>query len=141
MSLEVLLIPAGIAVIAALKEARSSDLCEKCKTTRITDQQLLTEALAAIGAADMKVHEGRVTGLSSLGPFTFQRIGEVFLGRVDKNESQTEVLLSQLDQAAGAILQHRTVENVRAQAAAMGMKLITQQAVDGNIELVFEEAP
>lgn len=140
MSLELLLIPAGIAVIAALKEARAADLCEKCKTTRVTDQQLLVEALTAIGAVDLKIAEGRITGTSPLGPITFQRIGEVFLGRVDKNESQTDVLMSQLDQAVGAILQYRTVETVRAQAAAMGMTLITQHTADGNVELVFEEA-
>lgn len=50
MSLEVLLIPLGIAAIAAIREAKSTDLCEKCKTTRITDQQLLEDALVAMGA-------------------------------------------------------------------------------------------
>src|SRR4029453_12272387 len=121
MSLEVLLIPLGIAAIAAIREAKSTDLCEKCKTTRITDQQLLQDALAAMGATDLSVAEGRVTGNSPYGRITFQRIGETFLGRVDNDESQTGNLLAALDMSVGALLQQRTVESLHARAAEMGM--------------------
>lgn len=139
MSLEVLLIPLGIAAIAAIKEARSTDLCEKCKATRIEDQSLLVEALTALGATDIRQNEGRLTATSRYGELTFARVGQVFLGRVDGTEEATPGMLADLESAVGAILQFRTVESVREQAAAMGLTLLTQTAQDGTVQLVFEE--
>ncbi|WP_077490422.1 hypothetical protein [Sinomonas mesophila] len=139
MSLEVLLIPLGIAAIAALKESRSTDLCEKCKATRVQDQDLLLEALEALGATDIQQSEGRVTAYSRYGRLTFARVGDVFLGRVDGVEEATPQMLGELDAAVGSILQFRTVESVRQQAAAMGLTLLTQTAQDGTVQLVFEE--
>ncbi|MDP9883103.1 hypothetical protein J2W21_000593 [Sinomonas atrocyanea] len=139
MSLEVLLIPLGIAAIAAIKEARSSDLCEKCKATRIEDQSLLVEALQALGATDIQQTNGRLTAKSRFGQLTFARVGKAFLGRVDGAESATPSMLAELDSAVGSILQFRTVESVREQAASMGLTLITQTAQDGTVQLVFEE--
>ncbi|MFJ4208547.1 hypothetical protein ACIPY2_08815 [Paenarthrobacter sp. NPDC089675] len=140
MSLEVLLIPLGIAAIAAIREAKSTDLCEKCKATRITDQQLLEDALVAMGATELSVAEGRVTGNSPYGRITFQRIGETFLGRVDNDEQQTGNLLAALDLSVGALLQQRTIESLHARAAEMGMVLISQTNANGEVQLVFEEA-
>lgn len=140
MSLEVLLIPIGIAAIAAIREAKSTDLCEKCQTTRITDQQLLQDALLAMGATDLSVAEGRVTGNSPYGRVTFQRVGDVFLGRVDNDESQTGNMLAGLDMSVGALLQQRTIESLHARAAEMGMVLISQTADNGEVQLVFEQA-
>lgn len=141
MSLEVLLIPVGIAAIAAIREARSTDLCEKCKTTRITDQQLLHEALLAMGATDLSVAEGRITGNSPYGRITFQRIGEVFLGRVDNAEDEiTSNMLAALDMSVGGILQQRTVASLHLRAAEMGMVLVSQTAANGEVQLVFEQA-
>jgi hypothetical protein len=139
MSLEVLLIPLGIAAIAALKEARSSDLCEKCQATRIEDQGLLVEALQALGATEIREADGRVTAASRYGTLTFARVGQAFLGRVDRVEQATPGMLADLESAVGSILQFRTVESVREQAAAMGMTLLTQTALDGTVQLVFEE--
>lgn len=141
MSLEVLLIPLGIAAIAAIREARSTDLCEKCKTTRIKDQQLLHDALLAMGATSLSVTEGRITGDSPYGRITFQRIGELFLGRVDRVDDQvTDNMLAALDMTVGALLQQRTVAALHARAAEMGMTLVSQTAANGEVQLVFEQA-
>ena len=141
MSLEVLLIPLGIAAIAAIREARSTDLCEKCKTTRIKDQQLLHDALLEMGATSLSAGEGRVTGDSPYGRITFQRIGEVFLGRVDRADDQvTDNMLAALDMSVGALLQQRTISSLHARAAEMGMTLVSQTAANGEVQLVFEQA-
>jgi hypothetical protein len=141
MSLEVLLIPLGIAAIAAIREARSTDLCEKCKTTRIKDQQLLHDALLAMGATSLSVGEGRITGDSPYGRITLQKIGEVFLGRVDRADDQvTDNMLAALDMSVGALLQQRTIASLHARAAEMGMTLVSQTAANGEIQLVFEQA-
>jgi hypothetical protein len=140
MSLEVLLIPIGIAAIAALKEARSTDLCEKCKATRLEDRSLLLEALQALGATQILEQDGRVTATSRFGRLTFAQVGGIYLGRVDGAEELTQGMLAELDKAVGAILQFRTVNSVREEAARMGLTLITQTAQDGTIQLVFEEA-
>lgn len=141
MSLEVLLIPIGIAAIAAIREARSTDLCEKCKTTRITDQALLQEALLAMGATDLSVAEGRITGNSPYGRITFQRVGEVFLGRVDNaQDSTTTDMLAALDISVGIVLQQRTVSSLQQRAKDMGMVLVSQTAGNGEVQLVFEQA-
>jgi hypothetical protein len=141
MSLEVLLIPLGIAAIAAIREARSTDLCEKCKTTRIKDQQLLHDALLAMGATSLSVADGRLTGDSPYGRITFQRIGEVFLGRVDRADDQvTDNMLAALDMSVGALLQQRAIASLHARAAEMGMTLVSQTAANGEVQLVFEQA-
>jgi hypothetical protein len=141
MSLEVLLIPIGIAAIAAIREARSTDLCEKCKTTRIKDQQLLQEALSEMGATQLSIAESRITGDSPYGRITFQRVGEVFLGRVDQAaDDVTSDMLAALDMSVGALLQRRTVASLHARAAEMGMTLVSQTAANGEVQLVFEQA-
>ncbi|MHC6591543.1 hypothetical protein [Arthrobacter sp. C152] len=141
MSLEVLLIPLGIAAIAAIREARSTDLCEKCKTTRIKDQQLLQDALVAMGGTNLSVAQGRITGDSPYGRITFQQIGEVFLGRVDRADDQvTSNMLAALDMSVGALLQQRTIASLHARAAEMGMVLVSQTATNGEVQLVFEQA-
>jgi hypothetical protein len=139
MSLEILLLPLGIAAVAAIRQARSTDLCEKCKTTRITDQGLLVEALRAMGATKLRESEGRLSAITSYGPVTFQRVGTLFLGRVDKSENKTKAMLSDLDVNVGRITQFHTVENVRRQAQAMGMILIEERSEDGTVQLVFEQ--
>jgi len=141
MSLEVLLIPLGIAAIAAIKEARSTDLCEKCKNTRITDASLLVEVLERMGAADLVVADSRITAATSFGPVTFQMVGKLFLGRVDGNvEALTEAMLAQVDATLGTISQARSVERIRERAAEMGLILVTENADDGTVQLVFEQA-
>lgn len=139
MSVEVLLIPIGIAAFAAWRESRSTDLCEKCKTTRITDQRLLVEALMMIGASHLHVAEGRITGQTRYGPITFQRVGEVFLGRVDKADEQTtSAMLTELERAVGSVTQAKSVARIRERAAQLGLTLVTERAQDGNVQLVFE---
>ncbi|RJT97358.1 hypothetical protein D6T65_13435 [Arthrobacter frigidicola] len=139
MSLEILLLPLGIAAVAAIKQARSTDLCEKCRTTRITDQGLLVAALRAMGATEIMETEGRLSARTAYGPVTFQRVGSVFLGRVDKAEAETPHMLAELDVKVGHITQIHTIENVRRQAAAMGMVLIEERSEDGTVQLVFEQ--
>lgn len=141
MSLEVLLIPIGIAAFAAWRESRSTDLCEKCKTTRITDQGLLRQALDAIGATNLSESDGRITGRSSHGHITFQRVGEVFLGRVDKmDQTVTSVLLAEVEAAVGVITQTLSVNRIRQRASELGLNLIEETNDNGTIQFVFEQA-
>jgi hypothetical protein len=141
VSLEVLLIPIGIAAIAAIREARSTNLCEKCKTTRIKDQKLLHDALVAMGATRLSSGQGRITGDSPYGRITFQLVGDVFLGRVDgTDQDATTNMLAALDMSVGALLQQRTVESLRTRAAEMGLTLIAQTSDNGDVQLVFEQA-
>lgn len=141
MSLEVLLIPLGIAAIAAIREARSTDLCEKCKNTRITDASLLVEVLERMGATNLVVTDSRITATTSYGPATFQMVGNLFLGRVDGSvQALTEAMLAQVDSTLGNISQARSVERIRERAAEMGLVLLTEHADDGTVQLVFEQA-
>jgi len=141
MSLEVLLIPIGIAAFAAWRESQSTDLCEKCKTTRITDQGLLKEALVEIGATNLSEGDGRITGQSPYGRITFQRVGQVFLGRVDKADAGvTSSMLGQVEAAVGTITQIRSVDRIRQRAAELGLILLTETAENGTVQFVFEQA-
>lgn len=140
MSLEILLLPLGIAAVAAIKQARSSDVCAKCKTTRITDQSLLVTALREMRASNIQEIRGRVTATTSHGPVTFQQIDTIFLGRVDKAERKTPEMLAELDGHVGRITQMVTIANVRRQAEEMGMVLIEERSEDGTVQLVFEQS-
>lgn len=141
MSLEVLLIPIAIAGIAAIKEARSTDLCEKCKTTRISDQASLIKALDRLGATNVTEIDGRVTCSSSFGELTFQRVNNVFLGRIDgATEEKNMEMLAQLDKEFGAVVQIDTAEHAKLFAEENGLKVISETWVDGNLQLLFEEA-
>ncbi|MGM7666085.1 hypothetical protein [Microbacterium sp. A93] len=144
MSVEVLLIPLGIAAYGAIatwaKEARSIDLCEKCKTTRIMQMPLLVEAVTAMGVVVTSQTEDRLTGASAWGPLTFQKVGDLFLGRVDgNNEDATQSMLAALDVQIGRIAQLRTAELVVQRAKELGFRLIEQRDEDGALNYVFEE--
>ncbi|WP_236007038.1 hypothetical protein [Clavibacter zhangzhiyongii] len=73
--------------------------------------------------------------------FTFQRVGEIFVGRIDGAADATTVdFLQHLEQRVGSVVQARNIEIVRARAAEMGMTLVSEIAEDGSVQLVFEEA-
>lgn len=141
MSLEVLLIPLGIAAYAALKESRSTDLCEKCKSTRITDRELLCEALKNLGATDLRTVDNRIEARMQQGQVTFQKVGETFMGRVDNAaEAVTLSMLGAVDTEVGRITQQRSIESMRLRATELGLTLIEERASNGTVQLVFEEA-
>ena len=141
MSLEVLLIPIAIAGIAAIKEARSTDLCEKCKATRISDQQALVKALVRLGGHDIVEIDGRVTCNSPFGALTFQSVNNVFLGRIDgATEEENLQMLTALDIEFGAVVQIETAEHAKNFAKQNGLKVVSENWVDGNLQLLFEEA-
>ena len=144
MSVEVLLIPLGIAAYSAVhslvREARSADLCEKCKATRITDDGVLGNALAGTGAAVTSAAPHRLQASSRCGSLTFQRVGDVFLGRVDgADEETTRAMLGELDAAVGLVMQDRTARLVVERAQALGFRLIEHREQDGSLNYVFEE--
>lgn len=143
MSIEVLLIPLGIAAFGAatsmVKEAMSTDLCEKCRATRIMDPALLVAALAAMGATTTSNSESRVLAKGPWGDLTFQKVGDVFLGRVDGNEGATPTMLAELDVQVGRVVQGRTAALVVERAKELGFRLIEQQEDDGALNYVFEE--
>ena len=143
MSVEVLLIPLGIAAYGAIatwaKESRSVDLCEKCKATRVMQMPLLAEALAAIGVSISTQSEDRLTGSSQWGAVTFQKVGDLFLGRVDGDEVATQSMLAALDAEVGHIAQVKTAALVMERAKELGFRLIEQHVEDGALNYVFEE--
>jgi hypothetical protein len=141
MSIEVLLIPLAIAGIAAIREARSTDLCEKCKVTRIADQSALVDALIKVGAQDLVEVEGRVTCTLGDRALTFQKVNNVFLGRVDQGSAKdTDEMLALVDGAFGKVIQERTVSHAKEFAASNGLRLISESAANGSVKLLFEEA-
>ncbi|WP_137756834.1 hypothetical protein [Agrococcus sp. SGAir0287] len=136
-----MLIPLGIAAIAAQRAARATSVCERCRATVVGDQGLATETLAALGWRVLRNEIGAIDVETPAGRSTFRLVGEVMLARVDgAPEHVTLAMISEFDRMAGLVLQHRGVARARAQAEAMGMRLIEQQSVDGEIRLVFEEA-
>ncbi|WP_270411661.1 hypothetical protein [Microbacterium maritypicum] len=144
MSVEVLLIPLGIAAYGAVaswaKEARSVDLCEKCKATRVMEMPLLVEALTAMGVVVTQLADDRLTGTSEWGSLTFQKVGDLFLGRVDgHDEDATRSMLAALDAQVGRIAQMRTAELVVERAKELGFRLIEQRDDNGALNYVFEE--
>lgn len=144
MSVEVLLIPLGIAAYGAVatwaKEARSVDLCEKCKATRIMEMALLVEAVTAMGVVVTSHSEDRLTGTSAWGSVTFQKVGDLFLGRVDgKDDEATRSMLAALDAQVGRIAQLRTASLVVERAKELGFRLIEHRDEDGVLNYVFEE--
>lgn len=145
MSVEILLIPLGIAAYGAvatmMKEARSTDLCEKCKATRIMQLPILIEALTAIGVQITVQTEDRLTGTSQWGTVTFQKVGDLFLGRVDGNdENATQCMLAALDTEVGHIAQLKTADLVMERAKELGFRLIEQKDENGALNYVFEES-
>ncbi|CCH88988.1 conserved protein of unknown function [Modestobacter italicus] len=139
MSLELLLIPLGMAAYTAWKEGSSTALCEKCRTTRITDTELLLAALARMGVSGVQGNDDRLCATSAYGTLTFQRIGEVFLGRVDgAADEETLAMLTDLEKVAGLIVQERAVAQLRQRAGELGLTLLTEKAEDGTVQLVFE---
>jgi hypothetical protein len=140
MSLEVLLIPLGIAAYTLLKEARSSDLCERCRATRVIDPELLREALLRMGASVVEDAGQRIRATSTWGDLTFQKVGDIFLGRVDgDNEAATEAMITELDQHVGRVVQMRTAALVTERAHELGFRLIEQHDEDGALNYVFEQ--
>lgn len=142
MSIEVLLIPIGIAAYTALKEHRRTDLCEGCKQTRITAPELLVHVLEELGATGVVVEQHVVTARLGTGTLRFQMVEGVFLGRVDGGtEEQTSVLLAQVDTTVGRIVQAAKVEEMRVRAAQLGLVLVGEEiAEDGTVQMIFEEA-
>lgn len=141
MSIEVILIPLGIAAFAAWRASHSEEFNEQFTATRITDQALLVEALHAIGATKVKETDERVTAKCDAGNLTFQRIGDNFRGRVDNGtEVSTTEVLAEIEVAVGAIVQTRSADAIRQRATELGLVLLTEHAQDGTIQFVFEEA-
>lgn len=144
MSIEVLLIPLGIAAYGAVStlvnEARSTDLCEKCKSTRIIDPNLLRDSLARMGATITQDNGNRILAKGPSGMLTFQKVGDIFLGRVDGNdETATQSMISELDHTVGRVAQDRTAKLVLERAKELGFRLIEQREDEGTMNYVFEE--
>jgi hypothetical protein len=144
MSIEVLLIPLGIAAVGAIssmiKEGRSTDLCEKCKATRIVDPDILIEALQTMGVTVLSNTGTRILADGPWGKLTFQKVGDIFLGRVDAgNEAATHTMLAALDTQVGRVVQGRTAALVMERAKELGFRLIEQREEDGALNYVFEE--
>lgn len=144
MSIEVLLIPLGIAAAGAvgsmIREGLSSDLCEKCKTTRVVDPDILAEALGRMGATIRSNTGTRILADGLWGSMTFQKIGDTFLGRVDADyEDATPTMLTALDHNVGLVVQSRTAALALARAQELGFRLIEQREDNGSLHYVFEE--
>lgn len=142
MSIEIILIPLGIAAYTAFKEHRRTDLCEGCKQTRITSTDLLVRVLEDLGATDIMVEHHIITARSPRGTLRFQQVDGVFLGRVDRgSEEETRLLLADVDSTVGRIVQAEKLDEMRTRAAQLGLILVGEElADDGTVQLVFEEA-
>ena len=101
---------------------------------------ILVEALTAMRVMVTSQTEDRLTGTSEWGAVTFQKVGDLFLGRVDgKNEEATQSMLAALDTQVGHIAQQRTAAIVMERAKSLGFRLIEERDEDGALNYVFEE--
>jgi len=101
----------------------------------------LQEAIEVVGARITQASEDRVLASSRWGSLTFQRIGDIFLGRVDgAAEEVTYEMLSELDAAAGRLVQVRTAQLAVSRAQSLGFRLIEQREENGSLNFVFEES-
>lgn len=139
MSLEILLLPAGMAAAAAIRQAMDSSLCEGCKATSIGDIGILLSVLERVGASVGESTDDRVEGSISGNNFVFQKMGNAFLGKtLSQSAMTTEELIAIVQAEAGAVFQELTVQKVREQAHSLGLTLITEAQQDGEIRMVFE---
>jgi len=141
MSIELLLIPIGLTVYAAIREYRDTTLCEKCRTTTVTDLHLLDRALQHLGATGIE-HLTEQVVVAHLGgrAIRFQKAGEAIIGRVDEHDDETDLLVNQVNVAAGLVSQRDTIEAMRLRAAELGLRLVGEEtAEDGTVQLLFEE--
>lgn len=140
MSIEVLLIPLGMAAVAAIKEASRTDLCVKCKATRVTSTDVLHEVLVTMGVTINTSEVALVTGTSSWGALTFRQVGDVWLGRVDNaSEQETDAMITALDVTLGRVMQAKTAQQVVARAESLGFRLVSTNQENGTLNYVFEE--
>ncbi|MGF3052888.1 hypothetical protein ACQUSY_02820 [Microbacterium sp. YY-03] len=141
MSIEVLLIPLGMAAVAAIKEANRTDLCTKCMATRVTSVDVLREVLAAMDVTVESSDSALITGTSAWGALTFRQVGNVWLGRVDNASAQeTGAMISALDITLGRVMQTKTAQQVVARAESLGFRLVSTTQENGTLNYVFEEA-
>lgn len=144
MSVEVLLVPFGIALIQAVISARKT-IQERQDTVvlepvRIVDTGLLGRALEQIGATDIVVEPDTVTARTAQGLVTFERVGQVLAGTVLDAPAEATIALAQaVDAAAGRLVQQRTAELAKERAEELGFKLIQTTNDQGTINYVFEE--
>lgn len=143
MSIEVLLIPLGIAAYSAYKERHRTDLCEGCRQTRITEPALLERTLISLGATEVVVgFDGLVvTGRLGQDVLHFQLISGAYLGRIDDaTDEATEVFIAAVDAEVGRLVQADKVDEMRTRAAQLGLVLVGEEvAEDGTVQMVFEE--
>ncbi|WP_026373083.1 hypothetical protein [Agrococcus lahaulensis] len=141
MSVELVLIPIGIAAVAARRMARASSLCERCRATIVADRTLVVEALTVLDWQILDQGNEFVCARTPWGPSLFRQIGEVYLARVDgASDEVTLEMIKVFDAAAGRIAQMRGVQRAMQQATEMGLRLIEQRDEGGQVRLVFEEA-
>lgn len=142
MSIEILLIPAGIAAYAALKEHREAARLRGSLPLRVTDPELLIQALDQLGATDVAVDESTITASLEGEHLTVRGVDELLLLQVvDGTEEQTAALVEQVDQQVGQALQEAKVEEMRTRAAQLGLVLVGEVvAEDGTVQMIFEEA-
>ena len=139
MSLEILLLPAGMAAVAAIRQAMDSSLCEGCKATNIAEKEILLKALSRMGALITQESADRVEGSLGGSNFVFQKMGDAFLGKtLSDSELTTEDLLSRVQDEAGFVFQEMTIQKVREQADLMGLTLVTEATDNGDVRMVFE---
>jgi hypothetical protein len=141
MSIEVLLIPLGIAAYSALKEHWRSDLCEGCRQTRVTERSLLVEALETLGATSIEHNGETITADIKGRSVRFQLVEGVYLGRVDSGaDHETRALIATVNEAAGRVMQAAKVDEMRLRAAQLGLSLVGEEiSEDGTVQLVFEQ--
>lgn len=165
MSIELILIPVGIAVYAAIKErtvanseASSEQRDEPVRAasekleqgdpgdggqpSRITDADLLGRALEHAGANNLKWEGPVLTAQLSGRSVRFKHVAGEFIGRIDSGTAdESRALVASVDAVAGQIVQAEKVEEMRTRAAQLGLVLVGEElAEDGTVQLVFEEA-
>ncbi|HTN99307.1 MAG TPA: hypothetical protein VL068_01425 [Microthrixaceae bacterium] len=151
MSIEIILIPVGIAAYAAWKERNSQkDASEETEQTaaadhfelmRVTSPDLLRQTLEAIGATNVTEQAQNLMAEFNGRFFQFQTVDGHILGTVrDASAAETMAVISKLDATAGRITQDLKSEEIRLRAAQLGLELVGEEVDEnGTVQLIFEE--
>jgi hypothetical protein len=141
MSIELLIIPIGIAAWRAYKEYRRTDVCDGCIESRVNSAELLCRALESLGVTDFKFEESVVTAKRGTADIRFLHVEDAFVGRIDgATEEENRTFVEEVDRAAGRLIQNDKVEAMRTRAAQLGLRLVGEEtAEDGTVQMLFEE--
>lgn len=141
MSLEAVLIPAGMIAYAAIRDHMAPHDFENSMQCRITSRDLLLDSLTSLGAESIEFDGSYISAQLHGRTVRFHAVEGHVIGRVEGGtEDEIKQMLAALDSRAGQLIQISKTAEIRERATEMGYELVGEEiADDGTIQLVYEE--